>query len=333
MMSEPFTDEPARLAALRRLDVLDTAPEEQFDKIVALVRTVLGVPIATVTLVDAHRQWFKAHHGMPVTETPRATSFCTHTVAARAPLAIADALLDPRVADSPLVTGDPFIRAYLGVPLITADGHAVGALCAIDTMPRAFTPAQIEVLAGFARLVVDELELRQIATTDQLTGSLSRRGFLAALDREIARSRRYGRPITLAVLDVDHFKRINDAHGHPAGDAVLRQLVACFIRTLRPADVVGRLGGEEFAILLPETDDRAALLTIERVRCMIAAADFEIGAGARLRVTASFGVATLGHDDDANTWLKRADLSLYAAKKAGRNRVEIISSRCDDQAA
>jgi diguanylate cyclase (GGDEF)-like protein len=332
-MSQPFTDEPARLAALRRLDVLDTAPEEQFDKIVALVRTVLGVPIATVTLVDAHRQWFKAHHGMPVSETPRATSFCTHTVAQRAPLAIEDALLDPRVADSPLVSGSPFIRAYLGVPLMTPDGHAVGALCAIDTAPRTFTPAQIEVLSGFARLVVDELEMRQIATTDQLTGSLSRRGFLAALDREIARSQRYARPITLAMLDVDHFKRINDAHGHPAGDAVLRQLVASCARMLRPADLVGRIGGEEFALLLPETDERAALLTIDRVRCSIAAADFDIGADAPLRVTASFGVATLSPDDDAASWMKRADRALYAAKQAGRNRVEMADTRSDARAA
>lgn len=327
------TDEPARLAALKRLDVLDTAPEEQFDKIVALVRTVLDVPMATVTLVDAHRQWFKAQHGMPTVETPRSVSFCTHTVAACAPLMIEDATRDPRVADSPLVTGDPHIRAYLGAPLMTPDGHAVGALCAIDTVARRFTPAQIEVLVGFARLVVDELEMRQIAVTDQLTGSLSRRGFMAAVDREIARCRRYARPVTLAVLDVDHFKRVNDTHGHPAGDAVLRQLVGRCTSMLRPVDLVGRLGGEEFALLLPETGISAAALTIERVRAAIAAEPFEIGTSHPLRVTASFGLTALDTHDDADTWLQRADTGLYAAKRGGRDRIEVVALQSAAEAA
>jgi len=327
------TDEPGRLAALRRLNVLDTAPEEQFDKIVALVRAVLSVPIATVTLVDAHRQWFKAQHGLLVTETPRSTSFCTHTVAARAPLIIGDATLDPRVADSPLVRGEPHIRAYLGVPLMTPDGHAIGALCAIDTQPREFTAAQIDVLAGFARLVVDELEMRQIAVTDQLTGCLSRRGFLAALDREISRCRRYHRPVSLAMLDVDHFKRINDTYGHPAGDVVLRVLVARCMLMLRPVDLVGRLGGEEFAILLPETNERAAASTIERLRKSIDTASFEIGAADPLRVSASFGLTALAPEDEAETWLKRADVGLYAAKQGGRNRLEIVALRLKVEAA
>lgn len=333
MTAIALADEPARLAALKRLDVLDTAPEEQFDTIVALVRTVLGVPIATVTLVDAHRQWFKAQHGLAVAETPRSISFCTHTVAARAPLIIEDARLDSRVADSPLVSGEPHIRAYLGVPLMTPDGHAVGALCAIDTVPRHFTPAQVDVLVGFARLVVDELEMRQIAATDQLTGSLSRRGFMAAMDREIGRCRRYSRPVSLAVFDVDHFKRVNDTYGHPAGDAVLRNLVARCALMLRPVDLVGRLGGEEFAILLPETEEQAAVRTVERLRASIAVSAFEIGAADPLRVTASFGVTALAAHDDAETWLKRADVALYAAKHGGRNRIETIAIGPDYAAA
>jgi diguanylate cyclase (GGDEF)-like protein len=316
-------DEAGRLAALHRLDVLDTAPEEQFEKIVGLVRTVLDVPIATVTLVDAHRQWFKAQHGMPVSESSRSTSFCTHTVAARAPLMIADATLDPRVSDSPLVVGEPFIRAYLGVPLMTPDGHAVGALCVIDTVPRFFTSAQVAVLAGFARLVVDELELRQIAVTDQLTSCLSRRGFLAAVDSEIERCRRYGRPASLAVLDVDHFKRVNDTFGHAAGDAVLRQLVLRCTTMLRPSDLVGRLGGEEFAILLPETGEDAAIHTIERLRESIERASFEIGTADPLTVTASFGLTGFVFGDRTDGWLERADGALYAAKRGGRNRVAV----------
>ncbi len=318
-------DEAGRLSALRRLDVLDTAPEAPFDKIVGLVRTVLSVPIATVTLVDAHRQWFKARAGLAAGETPRRYSFCTHTVAARAPLMIEDALLDARVAGSPLVTGEPHIRAYLGVPLITPDGHAVGALCALDTVPRTFAPTQVDLLANFANLVVDELELRQIAVTDQLTGAMSRRGFLDAAAREVARCRRYGRTGSIAMLDVDHFKRINDRHGHAAGDAVLRRLGSLCAETMRPNDVFGRLGGEEFAILLAETPADQSMIAMERLRKAIATTAFDIGGGERLAVTASIGVADLGTSETADAWLAAADSGLYQAKANGRNRTVVVS--------
>ena len=137
--------------------------------------------------------------------------------------------------------------------------------------------------------------------------------------------------MSLAVFDVDHFKRINDTHGHPAGDVVLRNLVARCMLLLRPVDLVGRLGGEEFAILLPETNERAAASTIERLRTSIAAESFEIGAAQPLRVTASFGLTALASADDAETWLKRADVGLYAAKRGGRNRLELapVGSRAE----
>ena len=110
-------DDDARLAALRRLDVLDTAIEEPFEKIVNLVRTVLAVPMATVTLVDRDRQWFKAKRGIDALETPRSMSFCTHTIAQREPMIIEDARSDPRFANSPLVVGPPFVRSYAGIPV------------------------------------------------------------------------------------------------------------------------------------------------------------------------------------------------------------------------
>ena len=316
----PVVDEDARLAALRRLDVLDTAREVQFDKIVSLVRTLLDVPIAAVTLVDAHRQWFKAEQGLGCQQTPRGGSFCTHTITQSGPLVIADALLDPRVANSPLVWGAPFIRAYAGVPLVTPDGHAVGALCAIDTRPRSFTAMQIEMLKGFAELVVHELELRQIVATDQLTGAMSRRGFLAAVEQELERVHRYGRTAALAVLDVDHFKTVNDRHGHPAGDSVLRELADRCDTVLRTGDAFGRIGGEEFAVLLPETHRAGAELAVERLRESIAGVPFTLCDGEGLTVTASFGIAPAERDPGPEAWLARADACLYRAKQAGRNR-------------
>ena len=114
MSEQQLADDAARLDALQRLQVLDTGPEEPFENIVNLVRTVLAVPIATVTLVDRHRQWFKAQRGLQVEETSRTASFCTHTIQQREPLVVEDAWEDPRFADSPLVLGPPHLRSYAG---------------------------------------------------------------------------------------------------------------------------------------------------------------------------------------------------------------------------
>ncbi|RXD03835.1 sensor domain-containing diguanylate cyclase [Sphingomonas sp. UV9] len=313
-------DDDARIAALHRLNVLDTAAEKPFEKIVTLVRTVLAVPIATVTLVDRDRQWFKAQRGLDQQETPRAISFCTHTIQQREPLVVEDAHLDPRFAGSPMVVGPPHIRSYAGIPLRTPEGYNVGSLCAMDTRERRFSPADIAILSNFANIVCDELELRLIAQVDHLTGALTRRGFVEQAEREMARSRRYERPSALVMLDVDHFKSVNDTYGHTIGDQVLHQLAKLAEATLRPIDVFGRLGGEEFGILLPETTADEALIVAERLREAMAGYAMQLSNGAPLNVTASFGVAELAPAmTSVATWIEQADAALYAAKAGGRN--------------
>ena len=317
-------DDDGRVAALRRLDVLDTAVEEPFEKIVTLVRTVLAVPVATVTLVDRDRQWFKARRGMEQSETPRAVSFCTHTIQQRDPLIIENALDDPRFAESPLVVGPPYVRSYAGIPLRTPEGYNVGALCAMDTRPRRFSPADIAILSNFANIVCDELELRLIAQVDHLTGALTRRGFVDQAQREMERTLRYGRASSLIMIDVDHFKRVNDTYGHSIGDQVLKQIASLAETTLRPCDLFGRLGGEEFALLMPETSGAAALVVAERLRNTIAEHPMTLHGGGTIHVTASFGVAELSASFNTLTaWLERADMMLYAAKSGGRNRTQL----------
>ncbi len=327
MVDARLYDDDARIAALHRLNVLDTAAEKPFEKIVTLVRTVLAVPIATVSLVDRDRQWFKAQRGLDHQETPRAISFCTHTIQQREPLIVEDAHLDPRFAASPMVVGPPHIRSYAGIPLRTPEGYNVGSLCAMDTRARRFSPADIAILSNFANIVCDELELRLIAQVDHLTGALTRRGFVEQAEREMARSRRYERPSTLVMLDVDHFKMVNDTYGHTTGDQVLHQLAKLAEATLRPIDVFGRLGGEEFGILLPETGADEALIVAERLRESIAGYAMQLSNGATLTVTASFGVAVLAPNmTSVATWIEQADAALYAAKAGGRNctRLELV---------
>jgi PAS domain S-box-containing protein len=159
-------DEPERLAALHRLGVLDTPPEAELDVITRLAADRFDTAIALVSLVDAERQWFKSRHGLEAQETARHDSFCGHTIAGAGAdgqaMVVPDARADPRFASNPLVTGEPHIRFYAGVPLVLADGHKVGTLCVIDPIPRdGFTPREAEVLHLMAQQVVALLEGRQ----------------------------------------------------------------------------------------------------------------------------------------------------------------------------
>lgn len=331
MLNAKLADEPARLSALERYAVLDTPAAEPFDRITSLVRSILQVPIAAVSLVDRERQWFKSIQGLEVRQTPRSASFCAHTILDRTVMVVPDATADPRFVDNPLVTGEPHIRSYVGAPLCTPDGYNVGALCAIDTVPRSFSEEQLGILGSFASLVVDELELRRIAETDHVTGAMSRRGFTSALDKELERYRRGNRGSVLVLLDIDHFKSINDRFGHPAGDDVLRTVSHVCMAHLRANDVFGRLGGEEFGILLTETDEEGGMAAADKIRAKIANAVMPLADGRR--VTASFGVSALrAGSENAGSWLADADRALYLAKRSGRNRC-VVASQLEDSEA
>lgn len=315
-----LVDEAARLAALRRYEVLDTAEEAPFETIVTLVKQVLNVPMCAVSLIDEHRQWFKAKRGLDVCETARDISFCTHTIQTYEPLVVREARNDPRFRKNPLVTDDPHIRSYLGIPLVTPEGYNVGALCAIDTIPRAFPMTEVAILSNFGRMVVGELELRQIASLDPLTGAMSRRAWTDAANREFARSARYGGMLSVVALDIDHFKTVNDSWGHAAGDKVLKAVAGRLASLLRASDCLGRMGGEEFSILLPETGEEGAKVIAERCREAIEA--LVVDNEPPLRVTSSFGVTSMWTGvETLEQCLVRADRALYRAKRDGRNRV------------
>ena len=320
-MADPrLKDEAGRLAALQRYEVLDTPHEAAFDRITGLVKTVFQVPISTLSFIDAERQWIKSCVGISATQMARDVSFCAHTIKGREPLFIPDTTQDARFAKSAFVTGDPFVRSYLGVPLATPDGYNVGSLCAVDVVPREYSSAQVEILRAFAALVVDELELRRIAQTDFLTGAVTRRGFTLEMEKTLARFRRSGHPAALLMLDIDHFKQVNDTYGHPAGDMVLKTVARGLADKLRVSDTLGRLGGEEFGIVLQDVEHEPAVDTAERLRCHVES--LEIPNEPDLRVTASFGISTLNPQiESVEQWLALVDEALYEAKRGGRNRV------------
>jgi diguanylate cyclase (GGDEF)-like protein len=163
------------------------------------------------------------------------------------------------------------------------------------------------------------MELRLIARTDFLTGALTRRAFIAELDRAWARFARQNEPAAVLLLDIDHFKTINDTLGHATGDRVLAAVAGCCSENIRAGDAFGRIGGEEFAILLANATADEALRTAERFRSAIAS--LEIAESPAVQVTASIGVASLTTEvSSMDDWLARADAAMYEAKRGGRNR-------------
>jgi len=322
-----LTDEEARLAALRRYEINEPSDNKPFQRIVELIQQVIGVPMAAVTLIDGDTQWLKASRGLAYGETPREDAFCNYTIRQFGPFAVNDALLDPRFAENPMVTGAPHIRSYLGMPLTTPEGYNIGSICAIDDEPRQFDRAQGDIMRKLAEIVVEQFELQQIAKQDSMTGALTRRGFFAEVEREFRRAGRYDRPSTLVVIDVDHFKSINDRYGHPAGDAVLVSIANSCMATMRRSDIFGRIGGEEFGLLLPETDAEEAREAAERIRQMVESTIVQVG-GVEVRTTVSLGVAPRpAATETVAAWFGETDIALYEAKQFGRNRVAVGRAR------
>lgn len=307
-------DEMGRIAALRRYEILDTQPEVEFADIVNLVKSIFNSRYASINLIDVDRQWMKATAGLDPIECARSDAFCDYTIRGTGTLAVEDATADTRFMNNPFVTGDASIRSYLGAPLTSPDGYNIGAICVFDTEPHKYSAADEAVLTNFAKVVVSQLELRLIARQDSLTGSLTRRAFLDRMDRLMENQQ----PASLLLIDLDHFKSVNDTFGHPIGDLVLKSVATTVQGSLRRTDAFGRLGGEEFAVLLPGADEQGALAFADRLRAEVAARALPEIAGAN--ITLSIGIAGHDKDESRDQWMARADHALYAAKTTGRNR-------------
>jgi sigma-B regulation protein RsbU (phosphoserine phosphatase) len=253
MIAAPIPlDDAERLTALHDLNLLDTAPEERFDRITRLLTLVMRVPMAYISLVDADRQWFKSFCGLATSETPRAVSFCGHAILSDEPMIVPDATEDDRFRDNPLVTDEPHIRFYAGQPLHGPGGHKVGTLCIADRRPRTLRDSEVEALGEMARVVERELGLVEVVHLQRDLIASQRH-----LARELSRAAKYVRsllPDTLdgAVrtrwrfepssalggdcfgydwIDRDHFAvYLLDVSGHGVGAALLSVSVANALR-------------------------------------------------------------------------------------------------------
>jgi diguanylate cyclase (GGDEF)-like protein len=342
--------EANRLAAVRRTELLDTAPEPEFDELVVTAAAVCGTPISVFSLVDENRQFMKATVGLDMRETTRDVSFCDHAIRVQGMMTVEDASLDPRFRNNPYVTGEHGIRFYAAVPLTSSDGYPLGALCVFDRVPRTLSAAQSTALMTLARQVNARIELRiqrrqleralaelkqanrmlaELAATDPLTGLANRRILDERLRWEMAQLKRNHHPLAMLMFDFDNFKRRNDTYGHSEGDEVLRQFSAVLRHSVRESDLAARYGGEEFAVLLPETDEEEALHLAERILDAVRAEVWP-----HEPMTLSVGAAALADASVEGTELvKRADQALYAAKRAGKDRAAGYSSGAAEASA
>jgi diguanylate cyclase (GGDEF)-like protein len=219
------------------------------------------------------------------------------------------------------------LQCFICLPLTSRD-RRLGVIYFYRTDRDTFTPTEIELLITFASLAAQAIEkarlyaqVQEQARTDALTGLNNRGEFQRQLKEEEERSRRYNRSFSLLMLDIDHFKSVNDSYGHQAGDEVLRALAARLREQTRPADQVARYGGEEFVVILPEIASEGALALAERLRAAVADSAVAVTEGRTIPVTISIGVATFPADAGSETALiAAADTALYAAKQGGRNR-------------
>lgn len=331
-------NEGRRQQVLDDQELLDTPADPYLDTLARVVRNVFGVQSVLVSLIDHDRQWFKTRLGLELAETPRSISFCGHAILGADALIVEDAHLDARFFDNPLVTGPPFIRFYAGQPLLTLEGDALGTLCLTHPEPRALSEVQKSLFKDMAVLVEGYLKLRHVsrqtaqlraalsreerkAMLDSLTQLWNRAGLLHFLPKEQHFAAEQGLRLGLLFCDLDRFKTVNDSHGHAVGDQVLWQCARRIAATVRPHDVVARIGGEEF-VVLTRVHDQAELSTIaERVRQTIAQEPIQVN-DLRLQQTISLGSALLQAGETPDSALARADQALYKAKRNGRNRIE-----------
>jgi diguanylate cyclase (GGDEF)-like protein len=311
-------DEATRIDTLRALNILDTSPEERFDRLTRLAKRLFGVPIALVSLVDEDRQWFKSSQGLDASETPRDISFCGHAILGEDVFSIPNAMLDRRFHDNPLVTGEPHIRFYAGCPLSVPNGSKLGTLCIIDREPREFGEDDLQLLKDLTRMAEQELAAVQLATLDELTMISNRRGFEALSRHALGLCRRLEKPASLLFFDLDLFKQINDRFGHAEGDRALTNFAELLKQTFRESDVIGRLGGDEFAVLLTNADMKELESTLQRLQQAVE----ELNHKARRGYAIVYSVGSVPFDAarhaDVAELMAEADALMYERKRQKR---------------
>jgi len=325
-----LTSEDAdRVAALHRYGFGVHVPTTDLEVITRLASYVAGTATSAVNLIDAETQTMVAACGATKMEIPRGDALCDHVVRSGRTVYAPDARLDPRFQENPFVTGvEAHTRLFASSPLVTPEGFVIGTLCVGDSQPGVLTTRQLGALDDLAAQVMSLFELRRyssqltqvvaeldhLAAHDALTGLANRRQFTSALEELLARQPS-GRGL-LVVGDLDGFKAVNDRLGHAAGDEVLRLVAERLREATRPADLVARIGGDEFAILCRDTGEEHTGSLLARLRKAVG--EPIVLSGTTVRVGFSVGAARPIDGVDSDTLVGLADDEMYADKASRR---------------
>lgn len=344
-------DEISRLEALNRYGVLTPDADPLFENIVSLAAAVCHTPIAQIGFMDRNQLWIKAGVGLDIRRIPRRASYSAYAICKqRQILVVPDARLDTRFATNPLLAYEPPIRFLAAVPLIEPTGYAIGTLTVMDYQPRELSQGECDQLHALAETAVTLLESRQMirrlegevaeragyerrtalahrrlldtnaalnleSMTDPLTGMGNRRAFDQSLREEVERAHHLAYPLSMLKIDIDHFKAFNDTYGQPFGEQLLCRVAAVIGKALRTTDFSARYDDDEFGVILPGMDVRAARNLAER--CRIAVEQDVVPRGV---AHISVGVAQLAGDDQTGEQLvAEAEQSFLRAKRVDRS--------------
>jgi diguanylate cyclase (GGDEF)-like protein len=319
-------DPIAALLALTERLACEAPLEVHLASVTDAALVLLPADHASIRIVDASGDELLAcarsgagtdHHSLPLRKGEGVAGWVLEN--ARAAL-VGDTRIDERFLPA---SGQGFaIGSLVAAPLVHG-GRAIGVLSASSSAPRAFEDGHerlVRLLAACSVPAIERARLVRLAVTDDLTLAYNGRYLLPRLEQELERAQADA-PVSVAMLDLDHFKRVNDTFGHARGDGVLRAFADRVRDKTRRSDLLVRRGGEEFVLVLPATDAARALALAERIRCAIGGEPMPVGDGATVVQTVSAGVATWDGVESAEALLHRADLALYRAKRAGRDRV------------
>jgi len=338
------SDGQARLESLRRMLTLGGPSENDYQRVTRLAQHLFDAPITFVSVLDGQNQYMMSPLGMAPMAIPYHDTLCQHVVETKTRIECQDATLDERFRLAYPVVHAPHIRFYVGQPVRNAEGHVIGALCIADTVARnPLSPEQIGLLEDLAYLLEATIALRYLSFSheralifassmvregmrDALTEVFNRRGIIDMANHAYARCLHEHRSFALALVDLDHFKTINDQFGHLVGDVALKEAARRIQRGLRGGDIVGRWGGEEFLVVLPGSNP-SVLQDVgnKLVQCIQGpfneqGCEFELSASIGL-----VGMATPREVFNEMSWLEAADQALYIAKERGRSQAVVYA--------
>jgi diguanylate cyclase (GGDEF)-like protein len=319
-------NEAQRLQAVRSYEILDSGPEVDFDALTRLAAYAFDAPAAVVGLMDADRLWFKSRFGLDVPQLDRRIAFCAFAVMKPDELLVVEDLAqDPRFSNNPLVVEAPNLRFYAGAPLVDHQGYALGTIAVVDVKPRELNKTQQNALRDISTLVMTALDNRRralllshMARTDHLTGLANRADFDVALNSQIAHTARTGEPFSLLYMDLDGFKNANDQFGHAAGDEVLREVARRLAQQVREEDMLARIGGDEFGVVIRGGTQESAETLAKRLDEAMSP-PIDLPGGKQANVGISIGIAAYTNSNETHlALLARADQALYEAKRLRR---------------